>query len=126
MGLASHVGKYEPACCIVCPFIPPILCFVLFDCLFGRGNGSGVILLYTYTLHFFSKGISSFVSLYVCMPWDPLKGDVDAMSSDNFSSSFRMVLSFESSFSKASRTDLASEKMMLLCFSVYVKLSERW
>ena len=81
MGLASHVGKYEPACCIVCPFIPPILCFVLFDCLFGCGNGCGIILLYV-SCTLFSMDTSSLVSLYVCVSWDPPKGDVNAMGND--------------------------------------------
>ena len=67
----SHLSKYGPACYIVCLFVPPIFCFVLFDCLFGRGIGSVVVLLYT-PCTLFSKGISSFISLNVYMPWDPL------------------------------------------------------
>ena len=55
------------------PYIPPILCSV-FACLFGRGIGSIVVLLYTPFTRF-SKGSSSFVSLNVYMPCDPLKGD---------------------------------------------------
>ena len=83
---------------------------MLFDCLFGRGIGNIVVLLYT-PCTLFSKDISSFVSLDVYMPWDQVKGDVDSWVSNGFSKSFRIVMSFESSFSKASRTDLESEKM---------------
>ena len=50
--------------------------FVVVMCVNCRAVGSIVVLLYRPCTLLFSKGFSSFVSLNVYMPWDPLKGDV--------------------------------------------------